>query len=41
MLWAPMAKKKFENMFTGFDKAHDKHLTTQTDGQTPHDSIWA
>jgi len=38
MAWLADGKKKFENMFTGFDTIHerDRH---RTDGQTPHDSI--
>ena len=32
-----MVKKKFENVFTGFDTIHERDRR-QTDGQTPHDS---
>jgi len=33
----PVVKKKFENMFSRFDRIHKRDR--QTDGQTLHDSI--
>jgi len=39
IVWLPNGEKKFEYMFTGFDRMHERLTNRQTDRQTPHDGI--